>query len=89
MQYWEFNPEVMYRTYPFVRQLHYPVRVIRRNWKWPEPEMIGMAMARGWAVPCRYYVMARGGYARSFVYPGITNMEFGYINAFMRQEAKK
>lgn len=75
------------RLYRIVPQKYYPPRVPPKQW--PSLELIGKAMARGWAIPCRYYPrMLRGGYQRTFVYPGISNAEMMAIHIIMRKEKK-
>lgn len=67
----------------------YPHRTPPR--KWPDMKLIGKAMVRGWAVPCRYYPShwRRGGHCRSFVFPGITDTEMKFIHALMGKEETK
>jgi hypothetical protein len=86
MRYWKFDPEILTRTYTFVKQPRYPARIPPK--KWPDVKLIGKAMARGWAVPCRYFpaIRGRGGFFRPYIFPGITDTEYGYILALMRQE---
>lgn len=86
MTYWKFDPDMLTRTYTFVVQPRYPARIPPK--KWPDLKLIGKAMARGWATPCRYYPIARGRgrFQCSYVFPGISNAEYGYILALMRQE---
>lgn len=56
----------------------------------PDPGMVpgkvGKAMVKGWAVPCRYYPRPwrRGGYCKSFVYPGISDYEMQLVHQIMR-----
>lgn len=74
--------------YQFVPQKHYPPRIPPKEW--PSKELIGKAMARGWAIPCRYYprMLRRGGHLLTFVYPGITNAEMMAMHIIMRKEKK-
>lgn len=84
--YYNFNSSELSALYRFVAQKHYPHRIVPR--KWPDTKLIGKAMARGWAVPCRYYPIARGlgKFVIPFVYPGITDSEMAAIHAIMRKE---
>lgn len=86
MKYWKFDPEKMTQTYDFLIRPRYPVRIMPK--KWPDPKLIGKAMAKGWATPCLYYpvLRGRGRYRVAFVYPGISDAEYGYILALLRQE---
>ena len=70
--------------YTFAVQKHYPHRIALK--KWPEKELIGKAMARGWAIPCRYYLLGRrGSFNRAFVYPGITDSEMEAMHMIMKK----
>ena len=86
MKYWKFDPEMMKQFYEFLIYPKYPVRIMPK--KWPDQKLIGKAMARGWATPCIYYPIRRrsGRYIEAFIYPGISDMEYGYILALLRQE---
>ena len=69
-----------------MEQRSYPVRIPPS--KWPDMKLIGKAIVLGWAVPCLYYSRSwmRGGYLRSFVFPGITDTEMDFVHALMRKE---
>ena len=84
--YYRFNEEMTVQLFEMIGQKHYPHRI--PPMKWPDMKLIGKAMVRGWAVPCRYYPWPwrRGGYCRSFVFPGITDTEMKFIQALMRRE---
>lgn len=86
MTYWRFDPDMLTRTCTFVIQPRYPARIPPK--RWPDLKLIGKAMARGWATPCRYYPIVRGRvrFQYSYIFPGISNPEYGYILALMRQE---
>lgn len=86
MKYWKFDPERMTQSYDFLIRPRYPVRIMPK--KWPDPKLIGKAMAKGWATPCLYYPVRRRrcGYRMAFVFPGISDEEYGYILALLRQE---
>lgn len=90
MSYWKFDPEVFTKKYPFIRNPQYPIRVPPKEW--PDMKLIGKAMVKGWAVPCRYWPAVRGGgsfrYRFSFVFPGISDVEYGLILQIMKQEEK-
>lgn len=83
--YYHFDKDMYTELLQIVGQ-HYPHRIPPS--KWPDMKLIGKAMVRGWAVPCRYYPRPwrRGGYCRSFVFPGISDAEAKIIHALMRQE---
>lgn len=85
MKYWKFDPEILSKTYTLIAQRHLPVRIPPK--KWPDMKWIGKAMVRGWLVPCRYYPRPcrRGGYCRSFVFPGVPEAEYHHIQAVMRR----
>ena len=85
-QYYHFDENVFVQIAEIVAPKHYPFRIPPN--KWPDKELIGKAMVRGWAVPCRYYPRPwrRGGYCRSFVFPGISDAEAKFIHVLMRQE---
>ena len=81
--------EAQLRTlYHMVPTKYYPKRIPPK--KWPSLELIGKAMARGWAVPCRYYPLPfrRGGWLPSFVWPGISDAEIKMIHLIMRKEIR-
>lgn len=84
--YYSFDNGMFTELYQLIAQKHYPHRI--PPGKWPDRKLIGKAMVRGWAVPCRYYPRPwrRGGYCRSFVFPGITDAEMEFIHALMRKE---
>lgn len=83
--FYSVDPAELKALYTFVAQKHYPHRLLPK--KWPNKELIGKAMARGWAVPCRYYLMTRGrgGFQRTFVYPGVSDAEMAAIHSVMRK----
>lgn len=84
--YYHFGKDMFVELLQTVGQRHYPHRIPPD--KWPDMKLIGKAMVRGWAVPCRYYLRPwmRGGYCRSFVFPGITDTEMKFIHTLMGQE---
>lgn len=84
--YYHFDKDTFIQIAEIVAQKHYPHRIPPD--KWPDMKLIGKAMVRGWSVPCRYYPRPwrRGGYCRSFVFPGISDAETKFIHALMRQE---
>ena len=86
MSYWKYDPAICTRKYTFIQQPHYPARIPPKEW--PDMKLIGKAMVRGWATPCRYWPRPRRGcgFQRPFVFPGISNPEYGLILAIMRQE---
>lgn len=81
--YYSFDSTQMRVLYEMVMQRHYPHRIPPKEW--PRMELIGKAMAKGWAVPCRYYPRPwrRGGYQPSFVWPGISDREMSAIQMIM------
>lgn len=88
-QYYDFDENAFTQIAETVAQKHYPHRIAPREW--PNMKLIGKAMVRGWAIPCRYYTRPwmRGGYCRSFIYPGITDTEMKFIHTLMRQEEER
>ena len=82
-QYYHFNKDMFAELHQLVIQKHYPHRIPPDTW--PDMKLIGKAMVRGWAVPCRYYPRPwrRGGYCRPFVFPGISDIEMQFIHALM------
>lgn len=72
------------RTFLMKGGKYYPARIPPD--KWPDTKLIGKAMVKGWAVPCRYYMKPRRGMVQrlSFVFPGITNYEMEVIHQIMR-----
>lgn len=89
MKYEMFDPEMLTRLYEFLISPRTPVRIMPK--KWPDPKLIGKAMARGWATPCRYYPAGRRqrGFIMPIIAPGISDAEYVYILAIFRQEEKK
>lgn len=87
MKYWALDMEKIGRRYTVVAQKHYPHRIISREWK-PDFKLIGKAIARGWAVPCRYYtpVRGRGKPFAAFVFPGISDEEYMCTQTIMGGE---
>ena len=85
-QYYDFDENAFTKIAEILDQKHYPHRIPPS--KWPNMKLIGKAMVRGWAVPCRYYDRTRGigSYCRSFVFPGITDTEMEFIHTLMRKE---
>ena len=83
-KYFDFDSEMFTKRFRIMPVKHYPVRIPPE--KWPEQKLIGKAMVKGWAVPCRYYPRPwrRGGYCQSFVYPGITDYEMELVHQIMR-----
>lgn len=85
-RYFSFVPDsfTVKRTYLMKRAKYYPARIPPD--KWPDTKLIGKAMVKGWAVPCRYYMKPRRGMGKriSFVFPGITNYEMEVIHQIMR-----
>ena len=81
-----FKTAVLYKDEVFrvVPQRHYPHRIPPKEW--PDVKLIGKAMARGWAVPCRYYPRFRRArpFILPYVYPGITDAEMKAISLIMR-----
>ena len=71
------------RTYYITGAKHYPHRLPPD--KWPDLKLIGKAMVKGWAVPCRYYprVRGRGKFFRPYVFPGITDSEMVMVHMIM------
>ena len=84
--YYHFNQEMVIVLHKMVAKKHYPHRVTPN--KWPDMKLIGKAMVKGWAEPCLYYPRPwrRGGYCRSFVFPGISDKEMMLIHAIMQKE---
>ena len=84
--YYRLSKEMAVGLFEMIRPKYYPCRIPPN--KWPDMKLIGKAMIRGWAVPCRYYPRPwrLGGYCRSFVFPGISDAEAKIIHALMRQE---
>lgn len=85
-EYFDFDSDLFREIYNLIAVKHYPVRIPPD--KWPDQKLIGKAMAKGFAVPCRYYPRPwrRGGYCRSFVFPGITDTEMKFIHTLMRNK---
>ena len=81
--FYTFDKDMVTQIRNIVFQKHYPHRIPPD--KWPDKELIGKAMVRGWAVPCRYYPRPwrHSSYIRSFVYPGITDAEMNHIHALV------
>lgn len=86
--YYSVDFEELKSVFTCLVQKHYPHRMPPKEW--PSMELIGKAMARGWAVPCRYYPRPRrrGGYRPTFVWPGITDAEMASMHLIMRKEKK-
>ena len=85
-RYYSANWQKMKTVYTMVRRKHYPPRIPPKEW--PSNELIGKAIARGWAIPCRYYPFhrGRGRFYQTFVYPGITDAEMMAMHIIMRKE---
>lgn len=83
-QYFSFDNEMYTEMLQLIGVKHYPVRVPPE--KWPDLKLIGKAMVKGWAVPCRYHPRPwrRDGYCKSFVYPGISDFEMQLVHQIMR-----
>ena len=83
-KYFDFDNEMFDEVIRLLAVKHYPVRIVPK--KWPDKQLIGKAMVKGWAVPCRYFPRTRRsvGYTGSFVYPGITDYELELIHQIMR-----
>lgn len=85
-KYFSFDNDMWdgFRTYLVKREKHYPHRVPPD--KWPDAKLIGKAMVKGWAVPCRYYpkVRGRGKWIGTYVFPGITDYELELVHQIMR-----
>ena len=86
--YYSVDFEELKSVFTCFAQKHYPHRIPPKEW--PGKELIGKAMVRGWAVPCRYYPRPwrRGGYQPTFVWPGITDAEMDSMHLIMRKEKK-
>jgi len=82
--YYHFNEEMTVQLFEVICQKHYPHRIPPK--KWPDLKLIGKAMVRGWAIPCRYYskMWGRGGFYKTFIFPGITDEEMKAISLIMR-----
>ena len=88
MKYWKFDIDMLSRKYMLVPTKHYPRRIPPRQW--PDIKLIGKAIARGWAIPCRYYPLRRGiGVCIPFVFAGISDDEHRFIHMLMKREDKK
>ena len=90
MSFWEFDPNMLTEKYTAVGQKHYPIRRVPKEW--PDMKLIGKAIVKGWATPCRYYRFGRSrgrGYYQSFVFAGISDYELGVIHWLMKLEEKK
>jgi hypothetical protein len=85
-EYYNLDSEKLKEVYTFTVQKHYPHRIPPREW--PSKELMGKAVARGWAIPCRYYPFyrGRGRFYQTFVYPGITDREMMAMRIIMRKE---
>ena len=89
MSFWEFDPNTMTKKYMAIGQKHYPMRRVPKEW--PDMKLIGKAIVRGWAIPCRYYRFGRSrgrGYYQSFVFAGISDEEYMMIRRIMNREEK-
>ena len=88
MKYWKFDIDALNHKYVLIPTKRYPIR--RPPRKWPDVKLIGKAIARGWAIPCRYYHLRRGGgFCIPFVFAGITDEEYWFIHTLMNREDKK
>lgn len=88
MSFWEFDPNTMTKKYMAIGQKHYPHRICPK--KWPDMKLIGKAIVKGWATPCRYYSFRRGGGRYySAVFAGISDEEYMMIKRIMNREDKK
>ena len=84
--YYGLSKDAFTQIVEIVAQKHYPHRIPPN--KWPDMKLIGKAMVRGWAVPCRYYPRPwrRSGRCCSFIFPGISDSEMQLIHMIMKQE---
>ena len=88
MKYWKMDPNILSQKYTAICAKHYPIR--RPPRKWPDMKLIGKAIVRGWAIPCRYYPIRRGGgVCIPFVFAGISDHEYWFIHTLMKREDKK
>lgn len=72
MGYWHFDEEMLTQKFTIHPQRRYPVRIEPKQW--PDIRLIGKAMVRGWAVPCKYYGTPPRGLEKRlccYIFPGI------------------
>lgn len=72
MDYWRFDEELLTQKFTIHQQRCYPVRIEPKQW--PDIRLIGKAMVRGWAVPCKYYGTPPRGLEKRlwyYIFPGI------------------
>lgn len=71
-EYFDFDSDLFREIYDLIAVKHYPVRIPPD--KWPDQKLIGKAMAKGWAVPCKYYGTPPRGLEKClwyYIFPGI------------------